>query len=280
MDEIFAHIKYLNKLLRNTSNKNLSSYFPTLLQRWSHVKSYILDLALQYQYTINLPNNIHPTSFNSIRNSFKQLSSIIQVKYDSLSRSFQDKQIKKFVNQCCDDYYDNQKHMIDSFLERNKRTIIIDRVLQTKDNQQVLVTDPDEIKRLTNDHFQNCAGGHHTPRQIPDQWKPQYEPRSDINDSIYNFLMSSPSEQEWADVIQHLPLHSAAGPSGITNEMVKHLGPQMSATLRKFISGCLFLNDIPSAWREANVYPIPKPKEWECNLNNTRPSQSYGPIIE
>ena len=28
---------------------------------------------------------------------------------------------------------------------------------------------------------------------------------------------------------------------------------------------------IPSALREANIYPIPKPKEWECDLNNTRP---------
>src|ERR1700722_5354095 len=26
-----------------------------------------------------------------------------------------------------------------------------------------------------------------------------------------------------------------------------------------------------SAWREAYVYPIPKPKDWECDLNNTRP---------
>src|SRR3954462_2352278 len=76
MDESFAHIKYLNKLLRNTSNKNIPSYFPTLLQRWSNVKSYIHDLALHYQYTINLPNNIHLTSFNSIRNSVKQISSI------------------------------------------------------------------------------------------------------------------------------------------------------------------------------------------------------------
>src|SRR3990170_849873 len=34
---------------------------------------------------------------------------------------------------------------------------------------------------------------------------------------------------------------------------------------------CVHLNDIPDAWREARIYPIPKPKEWECNLTNTRP---------
>jgi len=26
-----------------------------------------------------------------------------------------------------------------------------------------------------------------------------------------------------------------------------------------------------SAWRKASIYPIPKPKPWECKLNNTRP---------
>jgi hypothetical protein len=39
--------------------------------------------------------------------------------------------------------------MIDSFLERQKRKIVIDRVLQSQGNQQILVTNPKEIKSLT-----------------------------------------------------------------------------------------------------------------------------------
>ena len=34
---------------------------------------------------------------------------------------------------------------------------------------------------------------------------------------------------------------------------------------------CLRHNTIPDAWRLANIYPIPKPKPWECRINNTRP---------
>ena len=45
----------------------------------------------------------------------------------------------------------------------------------------------------------------------------------------------------------------------------------MKQCLKKFINGYIKLNDIPLAWREANIYPIPKPKEWESSLNNTRP---------
>ena len=259
-------------MLKLFTQANLQIQLPILQQRWTSINNHITDFAIRsYNYTIVLPSSIDLNSTDDIRTSIKQLSRIIQTKYDTLTHALNDKQIRNFVRQRCDDYHDNQKHMIDSFLDRSKRTIIIDRVLQTQDDHQLLVTDPNEIKRLTNEHFQTCAGGVHTPKIIPDQWKDQYKPRHDLLPSIYDNLMSSPSSQEWADVIQQLPLHKASGPSGITNEMLKHLGPNMSETLRKFVAGCLLLNDIPSAWREAYVYPIPKPKEWECNLNNTRP---------
>jgi hypothetical protein len=160
--------------------------------------------------------------------------------------------------------------MIDSFLERSKRTIVIDRVLQTRDNCQTLITDPNKIKKLTNEHFQLCAGGIHHDEEIPDYWKPQYTPRSNINGNIYFYLMTGITNQEWVDATQQLPLNKATGPSGISNEMIKHLGPNMTRAIIIFLNACIRLNDIPSAWREANVYPIPKPKEWECNLNNTR----------
>src|SRR5262249_47771922 len=30
-------------------------------------------------------------------------------------------------------------------------------------------------------------------------------------------------------------------------------------------------SSIPSEWKDATIYPIPKPKEWHCYLQNTRP---------
>jgi hypothetical protein len=134
-----------------------------------------------------------------------------------------------------------------------------------------LVTDPDEIKKLTNEHFQTCADGVHHDVKIPDYWKPQYSPHSDINSNIYSYLMTGITNQEWFDATRQLPLNKATGPSGISNKMIKHLGPNMTRAIITFLNACIRLNDISSAWREANVYPIPKPKEWECNLNNTCP---------
>jgi hypothetical protein len=270
MDETFNHVKYLNKLLNHTSNNKLERYFPTLVERWNSTVRSLNSLATKFKYDYTFPDNIHIASFPIIRDH-KYLSGLIQHRCDCLFKSFQDKQIKRFIQKRCDDYYDNKKHMIDSFLECNKCTIVIDRVLQTKDNCQTLVTDPNEIKKLTNEHFQTCAGGIHHDEEIPDYWKPQYALRSDIDANIYSYLMTDITNQEWANATRQLPLNKATGPSGISNEMIKHLGPKMSQAIIFFLNACIRLNDIPSAWREANVYPIPKPKEWECNLNNTRP---------
>jgi hypothetical protein len=270
MDEMLNHVKYLNKLVNLTSNNKLERYFPTLVECWDSIVRSLNSLAHKFKYTYTFPDNIYLSSFTTVRNHIKYLSGLIQHQYDCLSKSFQDKQIKRFIQKRCDDYYDDKKHMIDSFLEHNKRTIVINHVLQTRDNCQTLVTDPDEIKKLTNEHFQTCASGVHHDVEIPDYWKPQYSPRLDINDNIYSFLMTDITNQEWDDATQQLPLNKATGPSGISYEMIKHLGPNMTKALITFLNACIRFNDIPSAWREANVYPIPKSKEWKCNLNNTR----------
>ena len=71
--------------------------------------------------------------------------------------------------------------------------------------------------------------------------------------------------------VRDSPNNKAAGPSGISYEMIKHLGPISQQFLWKFVSACITTTFIPDEWRDAFVYPIPKPKEWEYELTNTRP---------
>ncbi|GBC46016.2 hypothetical protein GLOIN_2v1790829 [Rhizophagus irregularis DAOM 181602=DAOM 197198] len=52
--------------------------------------------------------------------------------------------------------------------------------------------------------------------------------------------------------------------------MLKHLGPSASALLFNLICACLSDANIPDLWRQATVFPIPKPHEWKCQLENTR----------
>lgn len=57
----------------------------------------------------------------------------------------------------------------------------------------------------------------------------------------------------------------------ITYKMLKHLSSCTSALLLILIQACLSKADIPDLWRQAMVFPIPKPHEWKCQLKNTRP---------
>ena len=83
--------------------------------------------------------------------------------------------------------------------------------------------------------------------------------------------MDPPTLHKWQEVIGNLPLNKATGPSKISNEMLKHLGPSAFNKLWILISHCIVSGDFPDQWKEAFVYPIPKPQEWHNRLNNTRP---------
>ena len=83
--------------------------------------------------------------------------------------------------------------------------------------------------------------------------------------------MSPPSYEEWIQIVNSLPNNNASGPSGVSNEMLKHLGPVASRALWKLACLCLVLSDIPQQWKEATIYPIPKPIDWEYDLTKTRP---------
>ena len=68
-----------------------------------------------------------------------------------------------------------------------------------------------------------------------------------------------------------MPKGKAPGPSKISYEMLAKLGPTSSSLLYQLVCLILQHGDIPDAWRQAIVYPIPKPHEWESQLKNTRP---------
>jgi len=80
-----------------------------------------------------------------------------------------------------------------------------------------------------------------------------------------------PTFDEWLLTIKHLPNDKAPGPSKISNELLKKMGPLANKLLYKIICACFLSGVTPAQWNIAHVYLIPKPKPWNCDLNNTRP---------
>ena len=102
--------------------------------------------------------------------------------------------IQKNLEQRLDAYANDPKKMLDSVLNRARKTIVLDRCLSR--NTQDLLTDEHLVKQTVNDHFQRAAGTTHELKDIPEEWIPSYNPLEDINANIYNSLMSPPTAEE------------------------------------------------------------------------------------
>ena len=138
--------------------------------------------------------------------------------------------------------------MINSILDREKQAIVIDRLVVKQDDKNIeLILDHDKIKDKVIDHFQKCAlpPKLDSPPPMPQRWIDQYTPKDYINATVYDPVVGKIDEEEWHDTIRNLPSNKATGPSGISNEMIKHLSPLINKTLLYLANMCLSLGDIP-----------------------------------
>ena len=83
--------------------------------------------------------------------------------------------------------------------------------------------------------------------------------------------MDPPTYAEWHDAISKCSLNTAPGLTGITYMLIKRLHPSVHELLRSF-AGILYASSlIPSEWKISQIFPIPKPTDWEFCLEKTRP---------
>ncbi|GET67111.1 hypothetical protein RIR_jg35562.t3 [Rhizophagus irregularis DAOM 181602=DAOM 197198] len=164
---------------------------------------------------------------------------------------------------------------ISSALSVEHRSIILDRVLVVIDSKPTLLTDPSDIKQAAIKHFQSVVTPplvqYSSTESFPPRWQRAYTPLSDFDSSLYTSVMSPILTDEWKNTINSMPNNKASGPSKISYEMLKHLTGEAFNLSLVLANACLTHGDIPADWREALVYPIPKPTEFDAQLKNTRP---------
>ena len=182
------------------------------------------------------------------------------------------KAINEAIIQRCQDFQDNQRKMINSLTNTQKKSIKIDRIMVTTEQEKFIETRPQEISKQVEDYYIKAFGRRKANfNRLDKGWKEQYEPRDYIEQEWYKDLAKKPSIQELNDTIKDLPPNKAAGPSQITYEMLKNLSKKTKERLNEIFWCCIDSSLIPKSWKSSNIYPIPKNKEWEADLANTRP---------
>ena len=111
-----------------------------------------------------LPEMAYPSIINtyhevkSIQKHFQKLERLLFNKANLVEKLNQCSEINQTFQKRCTNYKDDPKRMIDSIMDRNKISIIIDKLLVNKgNNTTVLLLDPVEIKIEVSKYFQTCA---------------------------------------------------------------------------------------------------------------------------
>jgi hypothetical protein len=169
--------------------------------------------------------------------------------------------------------------MINSILKRKPRKIILDRLLlkDNTNNSYTFTNNPNIIETETINHFQNFASStdstiYHSVQNLPTNWQNIYDQLQHRNlQNKWTNMLKTILLEELEDTLKNLGKNKAPGPSGITYEDIIHLYKDVKTILISIYSCIIKLSIIPSTWREALLFPIPKPYDWDSKLVNTQP---------
>ncbi|CAB4413084.1 unnamed protein product [Rhizophagus irregularis] len=271
LTKLIAINKFLDKILFRLTTSRPSR--PTQIQQLiSALPRHLKDLTtLIPDFTIPT----YPTSPLSAFKSFLRSQKSLVSAYLSVRFAQYTSESIEYYTALRDDYFSSSPGtFIDSALSVEQRSIVLDRVLVVLNSKPTLLTDPTDIKQAAVAHFQSVVSPpltQYTSRfSFPARWQKVYTPLVDVSASLYNPVLSPISLQEWLDVISSMPNNKASGPSKISYEMLKHLSGDALEFSLLLANSCLSRGDIPADWREAVVYPIPKPHDFDAQLKNTR----------
>ncbi|GBB86990.1 hypothetical protein RclHR1_13440008 [Rhizophagus clarus] len=283
LETLIQHYRFLNRVLH--SIRLLRKYPHTLSSshdhKWSGYLTRLNNIFTLYKSVFStvpvLPSTLlscRTDNFNCLFHTLSHASKLLRGLHLLKEKEFQDSSIKAHLASRDQNFDTDISSFINSALSRSRRRIVLDRVFIDHPTTSQLLTDPQDISDAVINHFQNAVPIKSSPPShitaLPDRWCSEYSPMDSVSPDIYNSLLSPPSLEEWLSTVSSMPNGKAPGPSMITYEMLKHLGPIANSLLLILIRKCFASADIPDLWRQAMVFPIPKPHEWRCQLKNTR----------
>ena len=162
--------------------------------------------------------------------------------------------------------------MINNLLNREKRNIITDSVLAENNGIQSMLVEPQEVKNHVAEAFEKWTRKRDTKFDDMSQiWNSIYTPQESIKSEWYNDVVAPFTTEEVQSVINNLNNNSAPGASGIPYFFLKHLKDSSLEFLVTLFNKILTTSITPQEWSIGKLFPIPKPNDWQKDINKTRP---------
>ncbi|CAJ0767522.1 8346_t:CDS:2, partial [Entrophospora sp. SA101] len=215
----YSYLRKVNKILIKFNNiKIYNDKIPSQTE-WNKDIKILNNIINNGKFEeLQIQERIHNGNIKQIKKDIKQIHKLLYTLCQIEEDKWREAQIKFFSLKRCNNFNLEKGKFISSCLERSKRKITLDKIIiETKDGLE-LITNSNTIKN---------------------QWKRQYEPLNFINDKWYKYIMQPPTFEEWYKLVKSLPNNKAAGPSKITNEMIKYAGQNINKAVWRLVCACL-----------------------------------------
>ncbi|RIA81327.1 hypothetical protein C1645_837206 [Glomus cerebriforme] len=247
---------------------------------WTKIHRILITLHTSYK---DLPilkwdHKILPSNFLTTKSQFKSFISTLKILRDKLQSDHEKSQIEFYVTRRITDLTDNQRRLINSLLNRKPKSIILDRIQYTnQDNDTLFTKDPNIIEQEAIKHFQTLGTNNHSTQKIfesindiPNNWQNIYSPSSSIQDHWYRLLLVEIEEPEFYNVLKSCSNNKVAGKSTIHYEDIKQADPTLHCHIIFSIINYSNFNVTPQHGQMRYYFQYPSPKHsMEFSITHT-----------
>jgi len=284
LENAIHRIRIIGSTLRRISKEytplNAHKNDPPIIYKFSRSSIRIIHKAssfLNEKFYIDI--HIYPSNIEMVTTNLNFFYNKLRKHLKKVKDQHVKDSIEKYINIRNENYKTNPSKMLDSLLNREHKRITLNKLVYNNDITEdiEIITDQEEIEKLTINHFQNIGNignnqhSFDSINTLSPFWKPIYLKDKPDDLKLQESLIDNVTMSQLKEVIRQLPLKKASGPSKISYEMIKHLPDKFLQLVLHEFNFILQHNIIPNNWRKATIFPIPKPKEFEGNLSNTRP---------
>jgi len=257
-------LKTINKCLRQLTNES-SPPTTDAIDQYNKLLLKAANLAAMNVEPLT-PTNLTSTLTQTITD-LKQIKHTIWTARNLEKLQEQNKRINSYISRRYDDFKDNTSRMLDSILQRRSEPIKTDKIILP----DRVITEKQEVKEHIRRHFKLWTKTNPPNINWQAEWEEIYHPIKKINPTIYEPVSEPITMEELRQTISLTPKNKATGPLPISNEILQHLPTSALDILLSIFNNSLRLNCVPDRWLQANVWPIPKKKTYNYDLNTTRP---------